>query len=146
MKKCLGVALAVIMVGTLTGCGSSKTLKCSQTLSETDDMTMKQDLKFTFNKDEVSVMSAVQTIEVSDDYKSYLSELEDGLKDEMEQYEDVAGYSYDLKTKGNTVTFTLTADLAKMDEEAKEDLSLDETGVSYDDIKKAYEEQGYTCK
>ena len=146
MKKYLGIGLVVVTVGFLTGCGASNSLKCTQTLSESDDMTMKQTVNFNFKGDNISTMEVVQTIQVSDEYKSYLSEFEEELASELADMDELKGISYNSKTKGNTITMTISADFAKMDDEAKEELDLVDADANRDAVKKVFEEQGYTCK
>lgn len=145
MKKFLGVCLTVVMLGAITGCGDSKTLKCVKT--ETDDgLKMKQTIEAVFKKDSVTKMTMTNDIEVSDEYAAFLDVFKSSLKEEFSEFENKTGVTVDMKTKGNVLSAVITADLTKMDEKTKEDLDMVDNEQNYDDIKKSMQEEGYTCK
>lgn len=144
MKKYFGIALVVVTLGFLTGCGSSNTLKCTQTETY-DEGTQTETIKVSFSKDSIAKLEMTSQIKVNNEYKDELEEYKEELAEEKEYYEEQAGYSFNYKVTGNTATYTITADFAKLDDEEKESI-LEYMGSDYDSVKKAYEAQGYKCK
>lgn len=145
MKKFLGLCLTVVVLGVVTGCGSTKTLTCVQEENE-DGLKMKQTIEAVFKKDSVTKMTMTNEMEVPEEYKSYLSVFESSLKEELSEYENKSGVTVDMKTKDSVLSAVITADLTKMDEETKEELEIAGNNKKYDEIKKSMEEEGYTCK
>lgn len=146
MKKYLGICFAIVLVSFATGCGSkTKTLKCSmeQNLSVYE---MKQDVNLSFKKDSITKMEIIQNVKVDETYSSYIGELEKTLATTFDSYKDTKGFDISTKTDGNTIKTTLVADFSKMDDETKKSLDIVDTTAKYDDAKKAFETQGYSCK
>ncbi len=144
MKKYLAVGLAVVMMGFATGCGSTKTLKCTMD-QNVAMMDMKQTVNITFKKDTVTKMEVIQDVKVDDSYSSYMSEIEKSLEQEMDEYKE-KGINVTTKTNGNNIKVSMVADLTKMSDEDKESLDLVDAKGKMSDAKKALEEQGYKCK
>ncbi len=144
MKKYLAVGLAVVMMGFATGCGSTKTLKCTMD-QNVAMMDMKQTINITFKKDTVTKMEVIQDVKVDDSYSSYMSEIEKSLEQEMDEYKE-KGLNVTTKTNGNNIKVSMVADLTKMSDEDKESLDLVDAKGKMSDAKKALEEQGYKCK
>lgn len=146
MKKYLGVCFAVVLVSFATGCGSkSKTLKCTME-QDLSVYKMEQNVNVSFQKDDITKMEIVQTVKVDDTYSAYMSELEKTLATVFDSYKDTKGFDISTKTDRNTIKTTLVADFSKMDDAAKESLEIVDTKAKYDDAKKAFEAQGYSCK
>lgn len=146
MKKYLGICFAVVLVSFATGCGSkTKTLKCTmeQNLSVYE---MQQNVNVSFKKDNITKMEIIQTVKVDETYSSYMSELEKTLATVFDSYKDTKGFDISTKTDGNTIKTTLVADFSKMDDDAKDSLDIVDTKAKYEDAKKAFEAQGYSCK
>lgn len=140
----LGIpTLALLLL--VSGCGNTKVLKCTMSDS-TDGMELSQTIKATFKKDAVTKMDMEMKMTVDDEFKDYIDDMADGLKSEFSNLEDQKGVNISTDTNGNVVTFKMTADLSKMDDEAKEELDMVGTSETYDQAKKELEEEGYTCK
>lgn len=146
MKKFLGVFIAVVMLGAVTGCGDTKTLKCTMEESSDDSLKTSQVIEATFKKDTVTKITMTTQVKVSDEYASYLSLMKSSLESEFEEYQDQKGITVAIDAKDNTLSAKITADLDKMDEETKEELDMVDNTASYDEVKQSMEEEGYTCK
>lgn len=145
MKKFFVVSVIVITIGFLTGCGnSSKTLKCTKDDSATG-MKMNQKVNVDFKGKDVTKMEILETVTVEDSYTSYINELKSAFESQFANYNNKKGISMDTKTDGNQIKISISADFATMDEDAKETLDIVNTKAEYDDMKKAFEAQGYTC-
>ena len=150
MKKMvkLGVfaALALVLV---TGCGSKsneKVLTCTMTDDSNSMMEMNQTVKATFSKDKATKVNLVMKVKLSDEYKSYAKTFSTMLESQFTKLKDQKGVSYKTDSKDNVITFTLDADLTKMDDEAKDALDIGDTTGTYKETKKAFENEGYKCK
>ena len=146
MKKKIMLCLPVLALGLLTsGCGSEKVLEC--TMSENSDgMEMSQVVKATYKKDALSKVDMTMEITVDDEYAEYMDLFESSLTSEFTALEDQKGVTMNTETKDNTLTFSLVADLDEMDDEAKEDLDMEDNAGTYEEAKKYFEDEGYTCK
>lgn len=144
----LGGIIAFVAVAYFT-LFSTKTLECTMTDSETG-MKMKQTMKVSFKNNSITKLGMATKITLDDEYMDYIDMLESSLEEEFEtqfaDYMDKKGVTMNNKTKGNVLLFELEADLTKMDEETKEELDMVGKSDSYDEVKKSFEEEGYTCK
>lgn len=146
MKRSLGLLLAVVMIGVSVGCGSKeKVLNCSKK-EEESGISMKQNIKATFNGNDVKNVTVTVDAELGDEYKDYKSIFISSLESSFEDYKDLKGVSVDTSDKDDTITVTLKADLTKMDKDAKEKLDIVDTKASYKESKADLEKDGYTCK
>lgn len=117
------------MVVSLTGCGNTKTLKCTATSSE-DNRHTKSDLEVTFDGEEVRDMTLSLDIELPDDQQSYKQSM-----------------IYQLRQKTNQVYSTQKGIKAVFDMDSTYFQSLGVTKeASYGELKQVLEIQGYTCE
>lgn len=146
MKKKFMLCVPVLALGLLTsGCGNTKVLEC--TMSEDNDgMEMSQVVKATYKKDALSKVDMTMKITVDEEYSEYMDLFASSLTSEFDELEDQKGVTMNTETKDNTLTFSLVADLNSMSDEAKEELDMEEDAGTYDEAKKYFEEEGYTCK
>ena len=146
MKKKFMLCVPVLALGLLTsGCGNTKVLEC--TMSEDNDgMEMSQVVKATYKKDALNKVDMTMTVTVDEEYADYMDLLTSSLTSEFTELEDQQGVTMNTETKDNTLTFSLVADLDKMDAEAKEELDMEEDAGTYEEAKAYFEEEGYTCK
>lgn len=146
MKKKFMLCVPVLALGLLTsGCGNTKVLEC--TMSEYNDgMEMSQVVKATYKKDALSKADMTMKITVDEEYSEYMDLFESSLTSEFHELEGQKGVTMNIETKDNTLTFSLVADLNSMSDEAKEELDMAEDVGTYDEAKKYFEEEGYTCK
>lgn len=132
MKKGILVISSLVALVGLTGCG--KKLTCTMENSQLG-LEMKQKVEVKFKGDTVDTMKIAMDIVVPDKYKDQKQELIDSFKEEDEN-----------------MKVTETKDGIRIEADSSSDSSLfDEFDVegkeaSYDDVKKAFEAQGYTCK
>ena len=131
MKKTKLVVPALITLVTLTGCGGKK-LTC--TMSEkTLGIQNNMSVVVTFKNNKVDKMKATVDMILPDEYKDQKQTLIDTLKDSNKNIEVI-------ETKdGIRTTISGNSDMAG-------ELDLDDEIVTYDDVKKEFEEQGYNCK
>lgn len=146
MKKYVMICLLVISVGSLTGCGSVKKLKCTQTDDSNSGMKMTQEITATFKKDVATNLEMNMNVELSESYSSYSDTFVESIKKQYADYEDAKGVNVNVSSKNNIVTVSLKEDLTKMDEDTKEKLSVAGTSGSLKDAKSVLEEEGYSCK
>ena len=131
MKKTKLVVPALITLVTLTGCGGKK-LTC--TMSEkTLGIQNNMSVVVTFKNNKVDKMKATVDMILPDEYKDQKQTLIDTLKDSNKNIEVI-------ETKdGIRTTISGNSDMAG-------ELDLGDEIVTYDDVKKEFEEQGYNCK
>ena len=131
MKKGKLVVLALVTLVTLTGCGGKK-LAC--TMSEkTLGIQNNMSVEVTFKDNKVDKMKAIVDMVLPNEYKEQKQTLIDNIKDSNENIEVI-------ETKdGIRTTISGSSDMAG-------ELDLNEDIVTYDDVKKEFEAQGYTCK
>ena len=131
MKKGKLVVLALVTLVTLTGCGGKK-LAC--TMSEkTLGIQNNMSVEVTFKDNKVDKMKAIVDMVLPDEYKEQKQTLIDNIKDSNENMEVI-------ETKdGIRTTISGGSDMIG-------ELNLDDDITTYEDFKKHFEAQGYTCK
>lgn len=131
MKKGILVLSSLVALIGITGCGGKK-LTCTME-NNSLGLEMTQKVEVTFKKDKIDDMKVIMDVKVPDEYKDQKQELIDELKDLEE---------------GMKVTETkdgIRAEMTAGEDDFKE-LNIDSETVSYEDVKKAFEAQKYTCK
>ena len=147
MKNILKIGVPTLALALLvSGCGKTKVLECTLTDDSSDGMEMTQTVKATFKNNTVEQMDINMKMTVDDALKEYTGELANTLKSEFSNLEDKKGVTIKTDTKDNVVTFNLSADLTKMDKDAKEELDMVGPSETYDQAKKELEKEGYKCK
>jgi len=147
MKKKFMLCVPVLALGLLTsGCGNTKVLECTMTDDSSNGMEMTQTVKATYKKDSLTKMDMTMKVTVDEEYEDYMDMLEASLTSEFENLEGKKGIKIDTNTKNNVLTFSLVADIDKMDEETKEELNMVEGTETYEEAKEGLEADGYTCK
>lgn len=141
MKKKITAFLALSIVLLTTGCGGKK-LTCTKKETNSEE---KQTI--TFKKDKASTLNMVLSYDyseanLSDDDVKQIKEQNycDILK--TEEGMDKAISKCKSSFNKNIYKVNATINLSKI---SKENSSVN-TDTSYDDVKKYYEQQGYTCK
>lgn len=147
MKKIKYLLVAVIGVFLVTGCSSEKKLTC--TLSETSDgMKMENTVvaKFADNVPNYLKMEVVTTAEdetVKQNWSLFVGIMDSAFS----AIEETDGISVTTNNNEKKYSYGITYEI-DLDKVSDEDLSsLDlETAETYEELKKGFEEQGYTCK
>ena len=141
MKKYLIVFVAVMLL-VVTGCGNTKTLSCSL---EEDGQKAVVDMEFGDN-DVLTKMTMTMSVALEE-------ELTDDEKAMMESYMELMCDAYDYEgidckvdTGSKSVDVVITMNLDKMSAEDKTEMGYSDAEATYDAMKKAAEEDGYTCK
>ena len=145
MKKGLYIGAALLSTCILSGCGS-KVLECNRSNDYSEEMKMNQTVKATFKGKEVTNLTMNMNITLSENYLEYRDNLKSSIEDEFSNLKNSDGVSFNTKDTSNGFTFNLDANITKMDEKSKGELNLLNTKQSYEDAKKEFEDEGYTCK
>ncbi len=151
MKK-IGLLGVFVLCLLLSGCGEKK-LICSYSSSNSfygsDDIIA----RFTFKKDgTIKDYSINEKMEYSDAYLSQTGTKVDDQYKNAQQYcknsiPENKNIECNVTKSGNSVRVVIDYKLSKMTEDDIASLNLAEYLTSkYDDIKKQYSEQGFTCK
>lgn len=140
MKKISSIALALIVVLSLTGCGG-KTVTCTKTEDETTS-----EIKATFNGKEVTkiVMESKTEVEADEVDTSYSL-----LKMVEAMFEGKTGIKISTTKGTNSVSMKVEMEPSKLDEEVIDSMDLGETdfkNTSAEEYTKTMTEDGYTCK
>lgn len=142
MKKVMSLFVAVLTLILVTGCGSSKTLTCTQT----EDGQEIKVVATTNNDDKITKvkMEMTMTAETKEELDAGVAILELSKA----AFNEKEGIKMDVKKSGLKATMTVEFDLTKVSKETLEELGFDEfsadlTGAEF---KKNSEENGATCK
>lgn len=159
MKKIMGIALCLAMVGLVTGCeeetaGNEKeqekqpeerVLQCTSTDSQ-EGVVMNNSIEAVFKGEEVTEMTVKVDAVLEDEYVEYKQIFIDSLEESFASYKEVPGIEVKTSDKDNVVTITIKADLVNMTEEDKEKMDMVDTKGSLEATKTELETQGFTCK
>lgn len=132
MKKIFVLITTLFAVTMLTGCGEKK-LVCTKSDSESG-MEMKSTVEVSYNDDDSFKNVTITTdIKVPEEYASRKSEL-------LELFDNGEEGTTAVETKDG-IKVTITGDESLMNE-----IENDNEDVSYDALKKALTDEGYSCK
>lgn len=138
MKKYLIALVALLVVA--TGCGNSKKLTCTMT-----EDGAKEEIVMTYKKDDLAKIEMTSTTvseeEISKDEIAMYEGFVCGMLNAMSEQVDCK-----VSAKGKELTMKVTMNIEKMTAEELEELGYKAEETSYEDMKKAAEEDGYTCK
>lgn len=142
MKKLL-LSLGLVLV--LTGCGGKK-LTCT---AEEEEMGMKMVGKatITFKGDKVAKVKETADVTVTDEMKSLIDTLKSSLEESYNKYNDY-GVKAKVTVKDATISTSIEYNVNKISDENLEKLKDSDIYYSgtYDEVKKALEDEGFTCK
>ena len=132
MKKIFVLITTLFAVTMLTGCGEKK-LVCTKSDSESG-MEMKSTVEVSYNDDDSFKNVTITTdIKVPEEYASRKSEL-------LELFDNGEEGATAVETKDG-IKVTITGDESLMNE-----IENNNEDVSYDALKKAFTDEGYSCK
>lgn len=132
MKKIFVLITTLFAVTMLTGCGEKK-LVCTKSDSESG-MEMKSTVEVSYNDDDSFKNVTITTdIKVPEEYASRKSEL-------LELFDNGEEGTTAVETKDG-IKVTITGDESLMNE-----IENNNEDVSYDALKKALTDEGYSCK
>lgn len=141
-KRILMSAALMITLATLTGCGSKKTLTCTQTTSDSG-FANSDKVVYKFEKDKVSSAKQTSSITVEGDYAQYIEDYKKSAQEAVDSYNKLDGISAKVETGTNKISVIVEMTPSKMSES---DYTLYSMGENYDSMKAKLTEQGYTCK
>lgn len=146
MKKGLIILSSIIVLGLATGCGSKKkVLECTKT-EDQSGVKLKSTITANFKGNNVEDMVVNMDAILGDSYKNYKSTYVKAFESSFSSYKDLKGVNVKISETDDGVNIKLTADLDKMDDDAKDALDIVNTKANYDQSKKDLEDDGYTCK
>ena len=146
MKKGIIAFAAVIALGLTVGCGSkSKTLECTKS-EDQSGVSLKQTVKANFKGNNVEKMTIDMDAKLPEAYKSYKSTYIKAFESSFASYKKLKGVTVKVSETSDGVNIKLTADLKKMDDDAKDKLDIVDTKASYNKSIKELEGEGYKCK
>lgn len=145
MKKrvLLGIVAGVSLV-TLSGCGNSQKLTCTQT-QEDDGATATQEMVVEFQDNEASAFTMTMNMVAENASAEDLKTAEEMLKLSFSAFEE-NGMNVDVSSDDTSVTAKVSADFSQMTDEEKEQIGFTGSDNSYETIKESFEREGYTCK
>lgn len=146
MKNYIGICLLVTTIVFLTGCGgNTKTLTCTKRETATG-MSIDQTVNVKFKGNDVTQMNILEIIAVEEAYTTYMEELKTAFESQYTDYQNKKGITMNTELKEHNIEISIVADFKEMDDDAKASLDIVHTKSNYDDIKKALENQSYSCK
>lgn len=141
MKKFLFLFAALMLV-VVTGCGKTNSLKCTY---EDDEQKAVYEMEFDKN-DEISTLKMTTSMKLEE-------ELTDEETEQMKSYMslmcmgfDYEGSKCDVEVEKNAVNLVISIDMTKLTDEEKAELSYNAEDGSLEAMKKAAEDEGFTCK
>ena len=138
MKKQITIlSMLLVCVLLVTGCGKGKTLKCKMTSAEFGDV----ELSTKFDKDKSVSQKMTMTVDAQTEAQAQSTKTV--LDTMLEAQYNQPNIKYESKVNGSKVVVTVEFDAKDLTDEEREDQNL--TGT-YEDLKKAFEDQGYTCE
>lgn len=140
MKKLKVLGLVVMVCVLMTGCGDSgKKLTCKGKEGNADtEAIVKFDKEEKINFVTIKSSSEATSKEEAKAAKTILDTTYGP------QFEKVEGVSYKSEVKNKRVTMILDIDISKTADDVK--ASFATSASTYDEIKKEYEDKGYSCK
>ena len=145
MKKGLYIGVALLSTCLLSGCGS-KTLKCTRENNYNDEMKMNQELKVSFENNKVTKLKLDTKVILNNDYAEYKDTFKTQLEDEFKEIKEAEVFKYSSKDNNDVFVFTIEENVNKMNKETKDKFNIINPEQSYDEAKKEFENNGYTCK
>ena len=151
MKKIRYILISLVALLLVTGCGSknaNSTLTCTK---EQEDTGMKISEKhvMTFENDKVSLVDLkIDFVADDENVKTNWDSIVEILNQQF-VYDDYEGVEFSKSSTSDSYTWALKVDLNKVSDEALDALDLNDVADSnekYDDVKKDFEADGYTCK
>lgn len=143
MKKRLYIIVLLLVVVSLTGCGS-KTLTCTRNKKESI-YNLTEKITANYGMFSIKTVDINMEMELTDNKFVSAELLENTLKGTYKELED-NGAKVDIKSKDNKVIVDINLDLDKIDSKKLKKINLYDTEESYEDAKKSFEKLGYTCK
>ncbi len=144
MKRVGLVLGSVVAVALLTGCGGEeRSLECkisdnSNGVSSNKFYTLNFD-----KKDKFTSAKLVQDMKLDDSLKSYIETYKETLEESLKQQETLKDLPMEITDNGtDTITATVTFDA----NDAQRISGGDVSSATYDAMKDALEDAGYTCK
>lgn len=150
MKKAKYLVITLLALLVVTGCGSGKKLTCTKEESSSG-IDMKQTITVNFEKDKVSkVKLSLNSKATNETIKSNWNLFAETLG---KQFSSSSKEGIKITTKNDSKNYSYLIELeVDVNKAKKEDLEeydmedvLDST-ESYDDLKKDFEGEGYSCK
>lgn len=147
MKKVL--ALTVLSLVLLTGCGKEKTMTCTRTMNQNS---INFDLKYEveYSKNNVTRIKSTEMVKSSD--KNVLESYKETVEKTYEPYKDVEHYNYNVEINEDTLISKTDLDYTKIDLDKMIEIDsanaqiIKDGKIKLEDIKNTYEAMGMICE
>lgn len=143
-KRVLLSSLVGILLLSLTGCGSTETLVCTQTQEE-DGATMDMKMEVVFKDNLASEFTMTTDMKFDEEYADYMDTAKESFEDEFSSYKE-NGMDVDIQTEGTTLTAIVGANFDELTDEEKENLGFDPEENTYESVRAELEDSGLTCE
>lgn len=144
MKKFLMIIPLCISIFIISGCGGKK-LVCTKEEETTKDMWIKQEMAMTFQKGKIETIQLKREVKVAGDFVKTIDILEKSLKEEFTSFNDKA-VKVKSSRRGKTVKISASANYKKMKDETRKSFGTAPYDKNEKEMKKFFEDQGFTCK
>ena len=143
MKKLLVVPALLLL---LTGCGSNK-LECSMEKEESG-VKMTGTAVMSFDKDEITHTEVTMDVTIPDEYKSMSDLMMSSLSSTYDTYKEYGAEVSVEKKSDSRILAKIAFDTSKLTKENLEKLEKESMYFkgTKDEVKKAMEKEGFTCK
>lgn len=145
MKKIFITLSLILLVFLVSGCSKEKTLSCSISVKTENYGEQTTTYIMTFQKD--SLTKGEETVEIVLDeiMANYVDSFYQSFEEVASQYKDTEGLEATVEKIDRTIKFHLKADILAENQDLTTIFNYDTT-KSYDELKKYFEENEYTCK
>ncbi len=140
-KRILMCGALVVTLATLTGCGNTKTLTCTQENNE-GDFPNKQEIVYKFKDNEIVSSTQTTTITIEGENAQYKEAYKNSAQRAVEDYKK-DGMSAKLEESNNTISVKVEMEPDKLSES---DYILYKMDENYESMKAILTNEGYTCK
>lgn len=126
---------------------NSRTLECTyeSAVSDYSKLKIEETITNVFVKDKRSKMIHKSTYSILNKDEETLESMKKDKEMYVSTFDDIKGTKAKYKRSGYKITTTVTYNLNKMEKDKVTDLNID-INDTYDEIKKYYEDYGYTCE
>ncbi len=143
MKKSLNIIVLLLIVLSLTGCGS-KTLTCTRK-SEEAIYTLEEKIVSKYSFSDLKKFEIHQEMELKNNSFVNAELLKQTVDIQFINLKE-NGANVNVKSKGNKIIVDVNADISKISKSKLKKIKLYNINESLEDAKKSFKKSGYTCK
>lgn len=140
-KRIIMFSALVVALTTLSGCGKSKTLTCTQENSESGAPS-KHEIVYKFEDNKITSATQTTTITLEGDNVQYKDVYKSSAQQAVDDYKK-DGMTAKVVEDGNKISVEVEM---KPDKLSESDYVIYKMGESYESMEALLAEEGYTCK